>query len=94
MKLMKFNVQVINVSSSLGSEEQISIATNVTEQLIELLTEAQSKPLLPNDLGASARILTIVVNVLENNNATNEVLLPSSSSHRNFTESDNYVLFT
>ena len=43
---MKFNAQAINISGSLGSEEQISIATNVTQQLIQLLTEAQNKPLL------------------------------------------------
>ena len=45
----------------------------MTEQLIEL-TELQNRRLLPNDLGASARILTAIIEVLEKNNATNEVL--------------------
>ena len=69
------NVQTNKVSSSLGTEEQIGIATNITQQLIQLLTEPQNKPLLPNDLGASARILTAVINILENNSAISEVLL-------------------
>ena len=62
--------------SNLEPEQQITAADNVTEQLIQF-TEPQNKPLLPNDLGASARILTAVVNVLENNSVTNEVLLLS-----------------
>ena len=59
-------------SSNLEPEEQIAVATNVTQQLIQA-TEPKSKSLLPNDLGTSARILTAVVSVLEKNNMTNEV---------------------
>lgn len=66
-----------NTLNNLEPEQQISAADNVTEQLIQF-TEPQNKSLLPNNLGAAARILTAVVNVLENNNVTNEVLLPSS----------------
>lgn len=62
--------------SNLEPEEQIMIATDVTQQLIQV-TEPQNKSLLPNDLGASARILTTVVDVLENNNMTNEVYYSS-----------------
>ena len=58
--------------SNLEPEEQIIVAAEVTQQLIQA-TEPQNKPLLPNDLGASARILTAVVDVLENNSVTNEV---------------------
>ena len=66
-----------NILNNLEPEQQITAANDVTEQLVQF-TEPQNKSLLPNNLGASARILTAVVNVLENNNVTNEVLLPSS----------------
>ena len=65
---MKANI----TSSNLEPEEQITVATDVTQQLIQA-TEPQGKSLLPNDLGASTRILTGVVSVLEKNNVTNEV---------------------
>ena len=53
-------------------EKQIEAAAEVTQRLIEV-TVPQNRSLLPNDLGASARILTAVVDVLEKNNATNGV---------------------
>ena len=59
--------------SNLEPEKQINVVIDVTQQLIQA-TEPQNQSLLPNDLEASARILTVVVDVLENNNATNEVL--------------------
>ena len=58
--------------NNLEPERQIIVAANVTEQLIQF-TEPQNRPLLPNDLRSSAEILTAVVEILENNNATNEV---------------------
>ena len=65
----------MKILSNLEPEEQINAASNVTEQLIQFTEPQNNKPLLPNDLGASARILTAIVDVLENNDATNEVLL-------------------
>ena len=62
---------------NLEPEAQIIVVTNVTEQLVQF-TEPQNKSLLPNDLGASTRILTAVVDILENNNVTDGVLFPSS----------------
>ena len=59
--------------SNLNPEEQISTAADLTEQLIQATEPQNNKSLLPNDLGVSARILTAVVDVLENNNATDEV---------------------
>jgi hypothetical protein len=59
--------------SNLEPEEQISIVANVTRQLIQA-TEPRNNSLLPRDLGASARILTAVIDVLENNNASNNVV--------------------
>ena len=69
---MHLFVKVNTTLSNLQPEEQIMIATDVIQQLIQV-TEPQNKLLLPNDLSASARILTAVVDVLENNNMTNEV---------------------
>ena len=53
----------LSTLDQLEPEEQIMIATNVTQQLIQI-TEPQNKSLLPNDLGASARVLTAVADVL------------------------------
>ena len=47
-------------------------ANDITQRLIQA-TEPQNRSLLPNDLGASSRILTAVIEVLENNNSTDEV---------------------
>ena len=58
--------------TDLEPEVQVEEAASVTQRLIEA-TMPQNKSLLPNDLGASARILTAVVNVLERNDAINEV---------------------
>ena len=58
--------------NNLEPEEQISAAAEVTKQLIQA-TEPRNNSLLPQDLGASARILTAVVDVLENNSASDNV---------------------
>ena len=58
--------------SNLEPEEQINAAADLTQQLVQA-TEPQNRSLLPNDLGVSAKILAAVVDVLENNNATDEV---------------------
>ena len=60
--------------TDLEPEVQVEEAASMTQRLIEA-TMPQNKSLLPNDLGASARILTAVVNVLERNDAIDEVLI-------------------
>ena len=60
--------------TDLEPEVQVEEAASVTQRLIEA-TMPQNKSLLPNDLGTSARILMAVVNVLERNDAINEVLI-------------------
>ena len=60
--------------TDLEPEVQVEEAASVTQRLIEA-TMPQNKSILPNDLGASARILTAVVNVLERNDAINEELI-------------------
>ena len=47
-------------------------AAELTQRLIQA-TEPLNQSHLPSDLGASARILTAVVEVLENNNSTDKV---------------------
>ena len=60
--------------SALSPEEQIVQATELTERLIQATRPLQSNnSLLPNDLGASVRVVTAIIEVLENNNSTNEV---------------------
>ena len=63
----------VKMLNNLEPEERNNVASNVTEQLIQYTEPQNNKPLLPNDLGASTRILTAVVDILEKNNATNEV---------------------
>lgn len=69
---MNVKIKAKKSLTDLEPEKQIEAAAEVTQRLIEV-TVPQNKSLLPNDLRASARILTAVVDVLENNNATNEV---------------------
>ena len=47
----------------------------LTQQLRQATEPLVNQSLLPNNLGASARILMAVVEVLENNNSTDEVVL-------------------
>ena len=58
----------------LNPEEQIMQSAELTQQLIQA-TEPQNRSLLPNDLQASTRVLTTVLQVLENNeNATADLV--------------------
>lgn len=58
----------------LDPEEQILQSAELTQQLIQA-TEPQNRSLLPNDLQASTRVLTTVLQVLENNdNATADLV--------------------
>ena len=60
--------------TSATPEEQIMQTNELTDLLIEA-TEPQNRSLLPNDLQASTRILTTVLEVLENNdNATTNLV--------------------
>lgn len=64
--------QAAKLLSTLDPEE----AANITEQLIQVTKpKPNNQSLLPNDLGASARIVTVIVQVLENNNSTDEVYM-------------------
>ena len=58
----------------LNSEELVT-QINITELVRQLIqaTQPQNQSLLPNDLQASSRILSIVVQLLDANNITNEV---------------------
>ena len=56
----------------LNSEELVAQPTAFIQQLIQA-TQPQNQSLLPNDLQTSSRILSIVVQVLDVNNITNEV---------------------
>jgi hypothetical protein len=61
--------------SNLEPEEQVSAAAEVTQQLIQATEPIyRNNSLLPRDLGASARIITAVVDILENNNASDIVV--------------------
>ena len=58
----------------LDPEEQIMQSAELTQQLIQA-TEPQNRSLLPNDLQVSTRVLTTVLQVLENNeNATADLV--------------------
>ena len=58
----------------LDPEEQILQSAELTQQLIQA-TEPQNRSLLPNDLQASTRVLTTVLQVLESNdNATADLV--------------------
>ena len=58
----------------LDPEEQLVQSAELTQQLIEA-TVPQNRSLLPNDLQASTRVLTSVLEVLENNeNATTNLV--------------------
>ena len=58
----------------LDPEEQIMQSAELTQQLIQA-TEPQNRSLLPNDLQVSTRVLTTVLQVLENNeNATTDLV--------------------
>ena len=60
----------------LDPEQQIIQIIAVTQQLVRA-TLPQNYPLVPNDLQVSTRVLTIVIEVLENNgNATDTVNVP------------------
>ena len=58
----------------LNSEELVA-QINTTELVWQLIqaTQPQNQSLLPNDLQTSSRILSIVVQLLDANNVTNEV---------------------
>lgn len=62
--------KILSINSS---EEQVVEAAKLIQLLI-IATEPRTQSLLPSDLGASARIITAVVEVLENNNSTDQVL--------------------
>ena len=54
---------------------QIIEAAELTERLIVATEPLQSNnSLLPNDLGASVTVVDVIIEVLENNNSTNEVI--------------------
>lgn len=59
--------------STLDPEEQVKQVTELTQRLVQATESFNNKSLLPNDLGASARVVADVITVLENNNSTNEV---------------------
>lgn len=60
--------------ATLDPEEQLVQSAELTQQLIEA-TQPQNRSLLPNDLQASTRILTTVLQVLEDNdNATTDLV--------------------
>ena len=69
--------------SSLDPDEQVEQVTEVAQRLAQATEPLSTKSLLPNDLGASARIVTDVITVLENNNSTNEVLVLNHALHIN-----------
>ncbi len=59
----------------LDPEEQVLQSAELTQQLIQA-TEPQNRSLLPNDLQASTRVLTTVLQVLEDNdNATADLVI-------------------
>ena len=59
-------------------------SAQLTEQLIEA-TQPQNRSLLPNDLQASTRILTTLLQVLQNNdNATANLVLNYITGYNNF----------
>ena len=69
-----FHKQAETAITTLNTEEQIMQTTELTELLIEA-TEPQNRSLLPNDLQVSTRILTTVLEVLEDNeNATTNLV--------------------
>ena len=78
-----FSLQAETAITSATPEEQIMQTNELTDLLIEA-TEPQNRSLLPNDLQASTRILTTVLEVLENNdNATaNLVCLHACIVHK------------
>ena len=68
-------MQAMEALNTLEPEQQVLLAANITQELIQATESKQfSQSLLPNDLGATARIVTVIVQVLENNNSTDEVL--------------------
>lgn len=56
----------------MDSEEQVNQIAELTERLAQA-TQPQNQSLLPNDLEASSRILSAVVDILEASNITNNV---------------------
>ena len=67
--------QVNSILSTTSAEEQIMKSVTLTQELVQAtLPQNHSGSLLPNDLEASSRILSSVIEVLENNdNATDTV---------------------
>lgn len=75
------NVQAVVTIATLDPEEQIMQSAELTQQLVRA-TLPQNRSLLPNDLQASTRILTTVLEVLENNdNATADLVHRNASTN-------------
>ena len=70
---MPMHIQAENL---LSSEEEMaqSASMELIQDLIEA-TQPQNQSLLPNDLQATSRVLSIMMEVLNKNDITNEVLL-------------------
>ena len=68
------NLKASNLRA-LSPEKQIIEAAELTERLIVATEPLQgNNSLLPNDLGASVTVVDAIIEVLENNNSTNEVI--------------------
>ena len=66
-------IQAEQTLSTLDPEEQVEQVTELAQRLVQATEPLSNKSLLPNDLKTSARVVTDVITVLENNNSTNEV---------------------
>ena len=84
MKMIDFdNTHIYILAENLRSSEE-EMAQSASMELIQQLIEAtqpQNQSLLPNDLQITSRVLSIVVEVLNNNNITNEVLYSHTGMH-------------
>lgn len=80
--MIDFNNTQILAENLLSSKEEMaqSASMELIQQLIEA-TQPQNQSLLPNDLQATSRVLSIMVEVLNKNNITNEVLYSHNNMH-------------
>ena len=72
-------MQAVATIATLDPEEQVTQSAELTQQLVQA-TLPQNRSLLPNDLQASTRILTTVLEVLENNNNATADLVHRNTS--------------
>lgn len=72
-------MQAVATIAMLDPEEQVMQSAKLTQQLV-LATLPKNRSLLPNDLQASTRILTTVLEVLENNNNATADLVHRNTS--------------